>query len=174
MKIIFLTAIGSMSSLISSSQINTGYIVMLFLHTYLQERVIIHCLDRKVNSAKFDISDVIEANTELGRFTISGSMGHLYKLNFGNVGMPPECSCPDFTEWNIPCKHFFAIFRLFPQWRWNKLPDHYLNGPYMSSDQTTINTFFDTCNSHYSCSSEQTTFHDDIPSQMDNIPKKVY
>ena len=99
-------------------------------------------------------------------------MGHLY--NFGNVGMPPECSCPDFTEWNIPCKHFSAIFRLFPQWGWNKLPDHYLNGPYMSSDQTTINTFFDTCNSHDSCSSEQTTFHDDIPSQMDNIPKKVY
>ena len=77
-------------------------------------------------------------------------MGHLYKLNFGNVGMPPECSCPN----------------------WNKLPDHYLNGPYMSSDQITINTFFDTCNSHDS-SSEQTTFHDDIPSQMDNIPKKV-
>ena len=44
----------------------------------------------------------------------------------------------------------------------------------MSSVQTTINTFFDTCNSHDSCSSEQTTFHDDIPSQMENIPKKVY
>lgn len=149
--------------------------------TYLQGRpkqVILHCLDRKANSAKFDISDVLEANTILGKFKITGSKEHLYELHFGdNIDVSPSCSCPDFTEWHIPCKHFFAIFRLFPLWGWNKLPNHYRNGPYMSTDQDCINSFFDGGDMHDTSSSEQRMHDDDdndgTLSHVDNIPKKV-
>ena len=151
---------------------------------YLQGRprqVIIHCLDRKVNSAKFDISDVLEADTTQGRFTMSGSKERSYKIHFGDDGdISPECSCPDFTEWHIPCKHFFAIFRLFPQWGWSKLADHYLNGPYLTTDQDCIISFFANDGLQEVGLSEQTADHDETVTDTsqsqnptDNIPTKV-
>ena len=77
---------------------------------YLQGRpreVIIHCLDRKASSAKFCITDVKQVDTEKGEFTIFGSKGQSYNIQFGDTEVSPSCPCPDFTEWNIPCKHFF-------------------------------------------------------------------
>ena len=141
---------------------------------YLQGRpreVIIHCLDRKANSAKFCISDVIKADTKEGKFTILGSRGQKYDVCFGsNLNQSPSCSCPDFVEWNIPCKHYFAIFRLFPDWGWNKLPNHYLDGPYMNTDRNAIKSYFDT----YTSPAETPEFDSNIlPQQQDVIPEKV-
>lgn len=33
-----------------------------------------------------------------------------YSLNF----QKPECTCKDWTSYQIPCKHFFAVFQHFP------------------------------------------------------------
>ena len=139
---------------------------------YLQGRpreVIIHCLDRKANSAKFCIDDVTEADTKEGKFAIIGSKGQKYNIYFGNKETPPSCSCPDFVEWNMPCKHYFAIFRLFPDYNWNKLPNHYLDGPYMSTDQNAIQSYFETCSS----SVQSAEIVSEFPQQCDSIPEKV-
>ena len=73
-------------------------IVPLYLQGRLKQ-VIIHCLDQKANSAKFDRSDIVETDIQQGKFTVSGSKGRLYSLCFGdNSGTLPSCSCSDFTE----------------------------------------------------------------------------
>ena len=33
---------------------------------------------------------------------------------------------------------FFAVFRHFPEWGWEKLPDSYLTSPYLSLDNQAI------------------------------------
>ena len=141
------TTFSGIITLLNEDYFPDSYRKYVFLNfTYLQGRprqVIVHCLDRKANSAKFDRTDIVEADIQQGTFTISGSNGRSYNLCFGDSsGTLPSCSCPDFMEWNIPCKHFFGIFRLFPEWGWNKFPDHYLSGPYMSSDHHAIDLYF--------------------------------
>ena len=36
----------------------------------------------------------------------------------------------------------FAIFKLVPEWNWQKLPCKYLNGPYLSTDNEAIAKYF--------------------------------
>ena len=55
----------------------------------------------------------------------------------------PSCTCRDWITWNIPCKHFFSVFRFYPLWDWNKLPDSYRDSAYLSTDTSSLNTFFD-------------------------------
>ena len=43
---------------------------------------------------------------------------------------------------HYPCKHFFAIFRLRPQWDWNALPEMYLASPWLSLDTDALSTYF--------------------------------
>lgn len=54
----------------------------------------------------------------------------------------PSCTCPDWVQWNLPCKHMFAIFRLVPDWNWQKLPSKYLSGPYLSTDNEAVTKYF--------------------------------
>ena len=58
---------------------------------------------------------------------------HIYTVNFGESSGEPSCSCFHWTKWNIPCKHFFAIFRLIPNWTWNRLPSSYRSSTYLST-----------------------------------------
>lgn len=41
-------------------------------------------------------------------------------------------------KWNIPCKHFFAIFRLVDNWGWESLPDVYQRSPYLCDDSSAL------------------------------------
>ena len=50
------------------------------------------------------------------------------------------CSCPAFLSFNIPCKHMFAIFRHFPQWSWDNLPNTLTNSPHMTLDHDLTNS----------------------------------
>ena len=47
----------------------------------------------------------------------------------------PSCSCKDWTRWHIPCKHFFAMFRLRQVWCWDALPQTYTDSAYLSIDK---------------------------------------
>ena len=82
--------------------------------SYLHNRpkaVILHCLDRKTNSTKF------EGATGEGIFKVQ-SGDNVYTINFKT----PSCTCPDWIQTNYPRKHFFAVFRN----HWNALPMSYL------------------------------------------------
>ena len=54
----------------------------------------------------------------------------------------PFCTCPDWIKWHLPCKYFFAVFSLYPSWDWYKLPQAYLESAYLSTDQQSLDNFF--------------------------------
>ena len=79
-----------------------------------------------------------------GIFQIKKSESKTYTVSFGfntNDKMP-FCSCPDWIKWHLPCKHFFAVFSLYPSWDWYKLPQAYLESAYLSTDQQSLDNFF--------------------------------
>ena len=46
----------------------------------------------------------------------------------------PSCTCHDWQNSPYLCKHFFAIFKKFPAWSCDSLPDMYRNSPFMTLD----------------------------------------
>lgn len=56
----------------------------------------------------------------------------------------PSCSCQDWITWHLPCKHFFAIFNLYPNWGWKQLPNEYLNSAYLCMDTDALHNNFST------------------------------
>ena len=117
-----------------------------FVPEYLHGRprtTILHCLDRKANSSKYMASEVEVIDSDKGIFTVNGSGDNKYTIDFGaDTGMP-SCSCADWRQWNLPCKHMFAVFQLVPGWTWYKLPKNYLESPYLSADNEALTAYFE-------------------------------
>lgn len=117
-----------------------------FVPSFLRGRprsVILHCLNRQSHSLKYTDKDLI-AGEEEGVFMLYKEDGTEHVIDFGrnSAESMPSCSCKDWTRWHIPCKHFFAIFRLKAAWNWNSLPDIYLNSPYLTIDKDATDVFF--------------------------------
>ena len=110
-------------------------IVPVYLHGRPRS-VILHCLERKSNSRKFNEEDILTQDEQNGLFTIKSSSEKVYTVNFGADAREPSCSCADWTNWHLPCKHFFAIFGLVPNWSWDALPNSYKTSSYLSTDHT--------------------------------------
>ena len=69
-------------------------------------QVILHCLERKSSCRKYDESNIISHDTVNGVFTIKGSSSKLHTINFGTTNGEPSCTCLDWIQWKLPCKHF--------------------------------------------------------------------
>lgn len=111
-----------------------------FVPSYLHgrpRRVIIHCLERKSNCKKYNKEDIAIQDAKNGVFTVKGSSENSYTVNFGTTTNKPSCSCLDWIKWQIPCKHFFAVFMLIPGWNWDALPASYRNNPTISVSAST-------------------------------------
>ena len=114
---------------------------------YLRERprsTIVHCLTRKSKALKYSTEDIQMVLDKNGVFEVNGSNGKVHTVNFG-LDTPddmPECSCADWMKWHIPCKHFFGVFHVHPEWGWYKLPQRYLTSCYLTIDQTAITDYF--------------------------------
>ena len=61
-----------------------------------------------------------------------------YLVQFENEDQQPSCECQFWVRNHLPCKHFFAIFRHYPEWGWEKLPQHYTNSPMLILDEAII------------------------------------
>ena len=112
-----------------------------FVPSYLQGRprsTICHYLARCTKSLKYTDSDVTLLDIAEGKFQVTGCGGKVHIVNFGG----PSCTCRDWVEWNLPCKHFFCIFRLCPQWGWDSLPSSYTSSAYLSTDQAALDSYF--------------------------------
>ena len=119
-----------------------------FVPDYLRDRprnIILHCLDRMARSHKLTASNIIDNDQEKGIFEIMKSSGAKYRVSFGNDNPDsmPSCTCQDWTNWHIPCKHFFAIFKHRSAWQWSNLPPSYLHSPYLSTDVEALKKHFD-------------------------------
>ena len=114
-----------------------------FVPRYLHGRprqVILHCLERKSSCRKYDESNIISHDTVNGVFTIKGSSSKLHTINFGTTNGEPSCTCLDWIQWKLPCKHFFAVFKFFDKWGWDSLPEQYKCQPHISSDLGSLST----------------------------------
>ena len=112
--------------------------------SYLQGRpkqTILHCLHRKASSNKFTPSDVCQVSPNCGQFEVKSSKGK-HDIDFGSSSSDPHCSCKDCTAYHLPCKHFFAVFKFFSEWGWEKLPSSYLTSPYLSLDNQSLTRYF--------------------------------
>lgn len=108
-----------------------------YLHN-MPKAVILHCLDRKASSACFCDDDITDTDTAKGIFQVKSFKAHQYTVDFS----VPTCSCPDWTQYHYPCKHFFALFRLRPTWNWNALPEAYRTSPRLSLDTQALTNYF--------------------------------
>ena len=112
-----------------------------FVPAYLHGRprsTISHCLERRSKSLQYTDDDLQIVDEDIGKFTVTGTSGKKHEVLFAN----PSCTCCDWMTYHLPCKHFFGIFRLRSRWDWNSLPDSYRNSPYLSTDQSAIEDFF--------------------------------
>ena len=91
-------------------------------------------MDIKKSSIKpSDTGGVFEVKSESSR-------RRWYRLQFGHKeGTSPSCECEAWQRRRLPCKHFFAIFKHFPEWNWEKLPQNYRNSPYLTLDYHLLN-----------------------------------
>ena len=106
--------------------------------------VIIHSLERRSKSLKYTADDVCMVSNDEGTFTVKGSNSLDYRLSFGtnSTDTTPSCTCRDWVQWHIPCKHFWAVFRFHPAWNWAKFTESYQRSAYLSTDTGALDTFF--------------------------------
>ena len=65
-----------------------------------------------------------------------------HKVDFGLHTQMPSCTYTGPNGTYLVKKFFFSVFRLVPTWDWYKLPTQYLEGPYQSADQQSLDSFF--------------------------------
>ena len=107
-----------------------------FVPDYLHDRprsVIKHCLERKSNGQKYLKENVSCVSDKIGVFHIKGT-NTTHCIDFGKSSQEPSCTYKDWLKWKIPCKHFFGVFNIYPEWNWHALPKMYLCSEYLSSD----------------------------------------
>ena len=100
---------------------------------------ILHCLHRQAKSNAFTEIDVCSSEEE-ERFRVRGT-STTHTTDIGVASKEPSCSCKDWIKHRIPCKHFFAVFRLHPEWSWERLPSEYLRSPYLSLDTAAVEQY---------------------------------
>lgn len=66
-------------------------------------------MKRLHSSDKFGSGDVKSDETTSGIFHVK-SVDSVYEVNFGSDTEYPYCTCEDFKQHFLPCKHFFCCF----------------------------------------------------------------
>ena len=139
--------------------------------SYLHGRprhVIIHCLDRKSSSRKYDDTDVTCQDATIGVFNVTGS-SKLHTVNFGiSSSDQPSCTCLDWIRWKLPCKHFFAVFKFYREWGLERLPAEFTSQPHISC----VATFTSQQNLGAQYSSDLGIDHEIVPNALVELPTK--
>ncbi len=94
------------------------------------KRVILHCLDRMQKANRIPSTRVTIIDVNQGQFEVESESGVKRIVDFEL----PSCTCQDWHDFHMPCKHMFAIFQHQTQWTWDKLPQAYLQSQYMFCD----------------------------------------
>ena len=110
--------------------------------SYLHDRpreFVLHCLERWKIALGFDFSGITCQGK--GLFSVvnfTNNLSECYKVYFGNEHETLKCSCYDWCKTGYLCKHFFAVFEIFPSWSFNTLSPIYINSPFLNLDKTVI------------------------------------
>ena len=102
-----------------------------------------NCLEKIALAIHSEVSGVwLQSH---GAFTVNSFSGirESYTVDFGSDKMMPKCSCKIWRESAYLCKHFFLIFKRFPEtWSWNSLSLLYRNPPFLTLDNDDENTLY--------------------------------
>lgn len=82
-------------------------------------------------SGIFDMTWFLISFLQVQSETYAGQ--RIYKVSLSSGGMP-NCDCPDWQQSTLPCKHMFAIFTHVEGYAWERLPEKYLQSPYVTLD----------------------------------------
>lgn len=86
-----------------------------------------------------------------------------YELTIGDSQVLPACQFRTWQRTRLPCKHFFAVFRHFPDWQWDNLSLAYRNGPRLTLDEAIIYTpGFDDVKPEVSAGSNKTNSQENV------------
>lgn len=123
-----------------------------------------HCRQRLTHAGDVQLQHIkiVDDGTQSGNFQVqSQSESKIwYNLSFGARDIMPKCSCPDFSQTGLPCKHFFAIFNHFPKCQWDSLPEKYRENPHLSLDRELV---FADPNTHNSEVNEESIEYPEAP-----------
>ena len=94
-----------------------------------------HCLRRLSTAEEISPNDVVSLDPVSGLFRVKSHLSsEWYNVSFGDSTKMPTCSCQDWQSSFMPCKHFLAVMRLYPEWSWHRLPSQYLDSPFFNTD----------------------------------------
>ena len=102
----------------------------------------LHCLKRMPPSIPdIPLENIQPSEEQIGTFTVrnNGAVYTVICTADENSGMP-SCTCIDWENFCLPCKHMLAVIRLCPGWDWESLPHRYINFPHFCLDAELIAT----------------------------------
>ena len=148
-----------------------------YIPEYLHDRprsTIVHCLERKSKALKYTKEDVKPLDNDNGIFTVKGSKDKVHTVSFGANAEDkmPSCTCTDWQQWHIPCKHFFAVFNTQDGWTWNKFHPEYLKSPYLSADSSSLHEYFNDNTTCHTEEIEQSTQSSTLQGEASELPKR--
>lgn len=93
-----------------------------------------HCLHQKSLAELSDTADI--EMVDFGHFQIRyyDPSTDDYDVYFGNEENMPYCTCRSWKSSAYLCKHFFLIFKGFPEWNWESVSSLYRNSPLLNLD----------------------------------------
>jgi len=99
--------------------------------------VVQHVMVRYGEGLKFRKESVIRKG--VGHFQVQSATDSSlqYMLYFDADGMP-SCDCFDWKRFHLPCKHFCAVFALYPDSGWDKFPAGYRDSPFFTVDDSIV------------------------------------
>jgi hypothetical protein len=118
-------------------------------------------MERLASSEETPPAYITVVDDVYGKFKVRSQddSSKFYTLSFGSVsGDPPSCDCYDWERHRLPCKHFFAIFKNYPLWSFQKLPKSYTESQFLTVDRVGIKSVIET-----SPIDEDSPFHPDNP-----------
>ena len=105
------------------------------LPTFLNNRpqsVVNACLLSIEKAAGIELSSITEEDALNGFYKVTSKTNtYMVKIKEGT------CSCPYFSQRQIPCKHIFSIFKNF-QWTWEDLPHSLTESPLLILDNALL------------------------------------
>ncbi len=94
-------------------------------------------MDQYLASSTIPSEHVRATNLSVRLFQVRSDLYYnsWYYQSFGSDQDLPNCNCPDWQQTPLPCQHFFAIFRDYPEINWESFPCVYRESPFLLLDQ---------------------------------------